>query len=207
MGNIRLRRALGFSLFLLLLASHASAQPTTIPKKVQISDPASDGNYLNTQWLWYYGAPESGDVTTPADASSAGDILKVWFTNDRKTVSAHIQVEGVQAESTDIQYFLSFNHRCFILTGILDGTLDTYSAEHGWFHDCDDRYVASKTTFTTLRDKTGLVTITVNRSLMPPVIKQPQVTSEHVTDLSGNAHWTTIAVIDSTKRGSNYKIK
>ena len=85
------------------LSAPATAQepaPTVIPEVVNIEDPAGDANYLNGQ-----GASEDGDHSTPADAGSVSDILKVWFTHDADVIRAHILTEAPPPAAASAYFF------------------------------------------------------------------------------------------------------
>ncbi|MGH2757423.1 MAG: hypothetical protein ACRDI3_06515, partial [Actinomycetota bacterium] len=85
-------RTAGITFILVLLASTSAAgeSPRRVPQNVQIEDPAGDANFLNGQGN---DLPIGGDISTPVDLT-VPDILKVWFTHDAKTISAHVQTEA-----------------------------------------------------------------------------------------------------------------
>lgn len=81
---------------------------TKVPAKVQIEDPLGDSNFLNDQDTMSP-AGQQGDQTTPADAGSVSDFLKIWFTNDKKTVSVHILTERPPPAISTIYYRIAAN--------------------------------------------------------------------------------------------------
>lgn len=78
-----------------ILPAAAAEEAPVVPEVVNIEDPANDANYLNNQGL---PAEVPGDNVTPADVSTLGDILKVWFTNDADNANLHIQTQAAVAE-------------------------------------------------------------------------------------------------------------
>ena len=58
---------------------------------VQIEDPVGDANFLNDSHAAPFG---KGQRHRTGRQFGIGDILKVWFTHDAATVSAHIQTEA-----------------------------------------------------------------------------------------------------------------
>lgn len=75
------------------LPAGAQESPTAIPELTQIADPFGDAN------------TQTGDQVHPADASSVGDIGKVWFSNTADTISLHFQVEGnPPASASNVRY-------------------------------------------------------------------------------------------------------
>ncbi|MFP5352516.1 MAG: hypothetical protein ACLGIB_08140 [Actinomycetota bacterium] len=86
-----------------LLPAAAAEEAPEVPAVVQIEDPLNDGNFLNDQ-----GNRDKtgfqGDKATPADGSTVGDLLRVWFTNDSETVSVHFQTEKPGPATTSIAY-------------------------------------------------------------------------------------------------------
>jgi len=85
--------------FSALPAGAQEPAPVAIPPTVQIEDPFGDGNYLNDQGNGGTSVggqeviPSDGDHTTPADASTVGDVGKIWFENDAKDISVFVQTE------------------------------------------------------------------------------------------------------------------
>jgi hypothetical protein len=84
------------------MQSASAAKPTPIPKKVQVEDPLGDANFLNDQDTTGTPASGQGDNVGPenTDGGSVSDLLKVWFTNDKKNVSVHILTEAAPPAST-----------------------------------------------------------------------------------------------------------
>ena len=76
---------------------------TKVPAKVQIEDPVGDSNFLNDQDT-ITPAGQQGDHTTPADAGSVSDFIKVWFSNTKTTVSLHILTERAPPATSTIYY-------------------------------------------------------------------------------------------------------
>ena len=68
---------------ILTLSPNADAAPQRVPDRVQVTDAAGDANYLMDR-----------NLATPAQPTASADILKVWFTNDSKTITAHVLTAG-----------------------------------------------------------------------------------------------------------------
>src|SRR5688572_33086431 len=91
--------ASGFS----VIPASAAEEAPEVPAVVNVEDPAADSNYINDQGL-PTGVP--GDHAGPAGASTLGDILKVWFTNDATNVSAHGQTTAaIPADGNNVAIF------------------------------------------------------------------------------------------------------
>lgn len=58
--------------------------------KPSIEDPAGDANFANDQGT---GDGSFGDTAGPADASGFADLLSVTFTNNKSSLSVHIETE------------------------------------------------------------------------------------------------------------------
>jgi len=81
-----------------------SAGAQEIPEEVSIADPFGDANALG------------GDIVTPRDASTVGDLGKIWFTNTAETISVHIQTELPPPSSTGSIYDV-FTNQAASFTG------------------------------------------------------------------------------------------
>lgn len=92
--SLALTAALVAGVFTVLPAKAQEAPPVAIPAVVQIDDPVGDANGLNDQDN-AYGTPLEGEGDhSDADAGTATDILKVWFSNTSTDISLNIQLEG-----------------------------------------------------------------------------------------------------------------
>src|SRR5687767_10710613 len=76
-----------------LPAQAQEAPAIVVPDVVQIDDPLNDANYLNDQSL-LTNVPPTQDNDTAADAGSTSDLLKVWYSADKTTVSVNIQTQA-----------------------------------------------------------------------------------------------------------------
>lgn len=98
------------SLVMTALPAHAA---TAVPAVVQIEDPLNDANFLNDQDS-AGGTPAAGqgDHTLPAcppspapcDGATVSDLLKVWYSNTKDTVSIHILTERPPPAISTIYY-------------------------------------------------------------------------------------------------------
>lgn len=203
-------------LLVLLAVPWAWAGPTGVPKKVQITDPVGDANYANSHFYGgYYELPIFGDVVTPVDASAAGDILKVWFTNNSRTISVHFLTEAPPPDSLRILYFVRSNWTdnvngqtpCLLFYAGIEGN----NEDGARVEDICTGYgtVNAKFTLEELIDGTGLLTITAPRAASASLTRTDAkvvapIASTHssLTDLSVN-----VFQIDNTQKGSDYALK
>lgn len=147
-----------------------------LPTVVQIEDPAGDANYLNNQDLVVDNQevplPHFGDHVLPVSADPAADILSVWFSNDARSVSAHIQTQSPPPGVTGILYRVWTNpdaahpRGCLHFGAAIAGTTPTYSQDNwGYFgNPCGNLPIRDgQLEVSQLADGTGLITITVPR--------------------------------------------
>lgn len=185
---------------------------TKVPEKVAISDPAGDANYLNDQGLAGTGVsfqgqtvavPDSDDNTTPADVGNASDILKVWFSNTAKDVSAHIQTELPPPATQGLIYRIqtspgegsvgSSGTGCLWFEAYIagqearSGSQTTYQgASFARLRDICNLGTAASTTIPgeytveELEDGTGVTTITVPRAGTPLLAKGQSLTKPYI---------------------------
>ena len=188
------------------------ARSSEVPKNVSLVDPAGDANYLNTQRL----VVRRGDVSTPADASGAADVLALWFTHDRKTVTAHIQTEAPVNPSESAYVFRvhidpGSGTGCLWFEAITAGP-NNPDGPHAVFADtCNsgatwEATVGMRPTFTELPDGTGLVRIEAQRK-MHPLLREGGVLGDPFVDVR-NYHFgeVTAPVIDETVTGKPYEL-
>lgn len=212
----------------------------TVPEEVSITDPAGDANYLNDQGFAGTGVtangqtvavPDSDDNTTPADAGNASDILKVWFSNETDTVSAHFVTELPPPANQGLVYRIQASpgegEVASSATGCLwfeayiagvnpqSGQRTTYQgSSFGRLRDiCNlgsGNAVAIPGEFATetLEDGTGLTTITVPRDGTPLLAADQTLTAPYmeVRNLTGGDGIGTVTapVIDTTKVGLDF---
>lgn len=195
-----------------LLTANAGAQ---VPKKVQIVDPRGDANYLNE----YTTGPQQEDTVTPVDASSAGDILKVWFTHDPRTITAHIQTEAVPGDGTGLAFFVETNAKgARDYFGCLEFALRiparTYLGKpEAYFSDrCGEaERLSGKFHIEELSDGTAILNIRLQRSISEyfatgQTLSDPHVVSRHTWGSQSHSIRLNAPTIDHTKRGTSYKI-
>lgn len=201
------------SLLLLPAAAAAPASAPVPPKKVQVSDPAGDANFVNDSSTHYNSqgvGPDLGNQAGPADVSAEADILSVWFTHTAKTVTAHIQTEAAPTGQTPIAYFVATNPRNFGHWGCLLFVLrlsdpNEASPQIGYLTDsCNgvDRALG-KQSITEFTDGTGHLTITVPRSASS-LLGPGSVIASPVAD--ARIGIGTPPVTDDTARGTSYRI-
>ena len=215
-NKLSLGLALGLAVLLALPAAaqeEPSAQPTAVPEAVNIDDPAGDANYLNGQ-----GFEDNGDNSTPADAGSVSDVLKVWFTNDAETISAHVQTEVVPPATANayifrIQVDPGAGSNCLWFNIFTDGPTNPDGA-YGTLRDtCTDDVTIDEgvtVAFSELPDGTGLSSITIPRAAHAAfadnlVLVAPKFEVRNFWNIPGVAG-ATAPVIDESRVGTDYTI-
>ncbi|MBW3609892.1 MAG: hypothetical protein KY463_16505, partial [Actinobacteria bacterium] len=109
-----MRKALLIALAMVLTAALSipagaqEAEPTVVPEVVNIEDPLNDANFLNDQGN-RGNTGFQGDHSSPVDAGSVSDVLKVWFTHDATNVNLHIQTQAPGPATTAILYQMYSN--------------------------------------------------------------------------------------------------
>ncbi len=190
-------------------APAAGRAPRELPNEVQIKDPAGDANALNS-----YGGrlPIEGDRQTPVDLT-VPDILRVWFTHDAKTISAHIQTEAPPPAAEAAYIFrveTSPGKSCIDFVGILEGP--TWDADpFAFLWSCrKNKPIDARLMTREAADGTGITTVTVPRSADPgfadgEILKSPYAFTQDFwgNETIGDAHFL---VVDDTKPGRDYVI-
>ena len=189
-----MRRSFSIIFGLALVAGLFGAVParaqTAVPDEPNIVDPAGDANYLNEGWI---GAGQGENHVTPADNSSIGDILAVWFTNTAETVSWHVQTEAVQPSSgaaywTEVMTNPDGAGTYCIAWDIVVAAPTYQSDSFARVRDecTPGESIPAELTVEELGDGTGVVTGTVAISALPPqaadnVLAQPVAAMRHAT--------------------------
>ena len=204
---------------------------TTVPRRPSIEDPVGDANYLNDQEQ--AGVPDVDDHVTGQDLSSAGDIVKVWFTHSARKVTAFIQTEAPPPAATGLYYRVeaspgegkaaSSPTGCLrwevLIAGEEQGQQTTFQgpAQAKLIDDCNDisgdGVWAELRAVETLEDGSGLIAVTVPRRYSPllrdcRVLSDPRAVSKDLVgqDDTVSLGWTTGATIDTTKAGTAYPL-
>ena len=198
--------------------SRDSAAPRNVPKVVQIEDLAGDANFLNGQ---HY-LPIEGDTTTPVDLT-VPDILRVWFTNDAKTISVHIQTEAPPpAPESAYNFYVGVDpsggdifggNRCLYFDIIVEGPT-WVGGPLGRFYSCHGQGgPVNKGSVTTIEaaDGTGITTMTLPRSADPAfadgeILESPRVWTYQWNGERNPTRSAALAVVDDTKPGKDYVI-
>lgn len=196
----------------ILLTANAAAK---VPKKVQIVDPRGDANYLNDGTL----PLPLNDIVTPVDASSAGDLLKMWFTHDSRTITAHIQTEAVPGDGAALAFFVAANAEgatspfgCVVFA--LRIPARTYLGQpEAYFLDLcgTGERLKGKFHIEELPDGTAILRIQLRRSIseyfaVGQTLSDPHVLSRHTWGSQPHSIRHNAPTIDHTKRGTSYKI-
>ena len=215
-----MRRILSTAIALGLVTAGAIALParagkTAVPKKVQIEDPVGDANYLNDQGFGGTGidpaaVPDTDDNETAADIGNASDIMRVWFSNTKETITAHIQTELPPPGTQGLAYRIHTNAGegkvgsndtgCLwfeaYIAGVqaATGVKTTYQGESfARVRDmCDDfadgeAAAEAELGIEELEDGTGLTTITVKRNVSAKFANGQKIVAPYVEvrNLSG----------------------
>ncbi len=207
----------------------AWAEHRSPPLKPNIRDVAGDANFVNDQGLsegvWtpigeVPGAgPRFGDVHA-ASVMAAGDVLAAWFSNNAQTISAHIHTAAMPDPSDGLFFRVFANpdpaagsaRGCIAFVGIPRGTtIGTYQGRDLAFaRDYCGRYlrhVDGRLTVQELEDTSSIITITVPRTFKGfatgAEFARPLAHSRIAVGALGRAD----AQVDSTARGTTYRIK
>lgn len=199
---------------------------TEVPATVQVTDPVDDANFLNDQDN-AYGTPGQGegDHGTPADAGSATDFLKIWYTNDPTNLTLHVQTQAAPDNLAEDVYFriasnpgegakgANADRGCIYWTALLNG------AAGGWTGDNTAQVVDScnvgdpvdaQMTIETLADDSGIISITVPRAYSPLFADGKVLTQTYgvarVLVVGPSPQTATAVTSDTTQRGSDYSI-
>ena len=208
-------------------AAQEEAAPA-IPEVVQIEDPVNDGNFLNDQGF-RADTGFHGDNVTPADGSTVGDLMKIWFTNDAETVSLNIQTQAAGPAATTIVYQAFTNAGegpagssvvgCLrwygLIPGEYSGQKTTYQGEPviKLVDRCNDgtsvysNGAEGEFTISAGPEDSGILTMTFPRSYSPfltggPLTK-PHVTSSIAAGADGAGNSAPL-MIDNTIDGADY---
>ena len=98
--SIALSLALIGGVFSALPVGAQEAPAPVVPATPNIVDPPGDANFLNSGTA----GPLGQDNTTPADASTIGDLLAVWFSHTADSISVHWQTEAVPPGGNGVGY-------------------------------------------------------------------------------------------------------
>ena len=198
-----------------ILPASAAEEAPAIPATVNIEDPANDANYLNNQGL---PIEVPGDNVTPADVSTLGDILKVWFTNDAEKANVHIQTQAAVAEGgNNAAIFFRVQvdpdgagEPCLWFQGGTTGTNNLAGAVANLRNVCgggDETLGDGEITVATGPEDTGIYTISVPRNLHPSLgqggsLLTPIATSRNYWNAT--VQTATAPQIDDTLPGTDY---
>lgn len=175
-------------------------EPIVVPNDVQISDPPGDANY-------YGGDYQAGNI-----GPSGSDILKAWFTNDERSISAHIQTAEPMDELA-LYYAVrtrpeSISHEaCIVFAAWMSGN-GAASGSSRVDDTCEEEEALrgeGEAAFEEGPGGTGILTITVPRSSSPrfekdSILFAPTAESRHHIGTAG------ALIIDSTQPGSDYTV-
>ncbi len=198
-----------------LVAGGFATAPVTaapeVPENLNIVDPAGDGNYLNDGTGFGQGGK---DNQTPADASSVGDILGVWFTTTQDTISAHIQTEAPGPATPSYVYRVYFSaadaEDCLAFQGVAPGVGNDPTAEpvgtlRSECGDLPENVAEGEFLQEEGPDETGIHTITLPRKAAPAFADNGIVVAPHA-EVRHLAVAVTYPVIDNTEIGTDYQV-
>ena len=223
--TIASRRAIATALALSIAGLGVIAAPAAggsglkVPKKVQITDPAGDANFLNSQGG---DVPIGEDNPTPADLS-APDILSVWFTRDAKSVAVHIQTEAPPSAQDAYKFAVTVNPEsadgCLFFEVFIPGTTWVGGTASARLLSCQDGDIGSaedvpgRLKITELTDGSGVMTATfprwASRALADgEALKSPSARSQLITGSATGVNALFLTVFaDRTKPGKDYAIR
>ena len=198
----------------------ASAAVGRPPDRVQIEDAANDANGLNNQSLETLvpGFPNP-EAPQTANLNDQADLLKVWFTNTSRTITAHLQTTAEPGPSSGLRFQVAAGREegststgCVFFDVVLpDGTMRTET--EAWVFDfCDSNQTYTATAeVSSFADGTGHITITADRRTSASfgkgmVIDRPVANSRAFFLWVGPVNYAP-HLLDLTKEGSPYRIR
>ena len=199
---------------------NASAAVGRAPARVQIEDAANDANGLNNQSLQTV-VPGFPDPEAPrtANLNDQADLLKVWFTNDSKTISAHLQTTAEPGPTSGLRFQVAAGREegstatgCVFFDVVLpDGRMRTET--EAWVFDfCgSDQTYSAIAEVSSFADGTGHITITADRRTSASfgkgmVIERPIANSRAFFLWVGPVNYAP-HLLDLTEEGSPYRIR
>lgn len=207
---------------LALPAGAQEAEPTTIPEVVNIEDPLNDANGLNDQGTRGTTGFQ-GDHTTPVDAGSVSDVLKVWFTHDSENVRVHFltQAPGPAINSLLFQVYSNpggdFSLGCLRWAAVIPGTIGYVGDPLIKLVDrCNDEGtnlyangVEGTHAWEETADGNGLLTLSFPRSYSPLLADNLSITKEFVETRVVHGEGSAVGfvsspVLDNTVEGTDY---
>ena len=215
-----MKRTVAGIALILTLTPQALAAPERVPDLVQVTDIAGDANYL---------AQAEQDVAGPVQ-SEYGDILGGWFTQDAKSVTAHVRLASDPREAPTSLLLWMVADLGRDTTGNPDAPLDPvadycmkFAAAIG-NNPNDDGYVggsafdhcnteslalASKVTVEELSDGSFAVVMRVSRTTSPRLrsgsLDSPRAIIMHRAHVAKGAF--NAPFIDLTPTGRDYKLR
>lgn len=199
-----MRRTITIAAFGAALALMATSLQATAAPKPSIEDPLGDANFINDQGT---GDGSFGDFTQ-ADAGTVSDLVAVTFTNDAKNLYVQIQTEAAPPAVTGIGYRVRVNPDstgayCLNIEAYFPGANNALTQGVAYLRDCEGggEAVALKVIGTQ---------ITVPRKATKALaagatLKAPQAQAFLYT--GNETAGTTYPVADTTKVGTDYKLK
>ena len=196
----------------------AVGSPGDVPGKVQVADVAGDANNLDQ------------NLSLPVQPSDVYDILKVWFTNDARTLSAHILTAGDPRESqrgvnfqirTDARNApqggrtaLTETNDCYVFAANFPGVEDPGFKPRALFADnCDDSEYIELAGHLAVNDAGNdgtITTITVRRSATPSFLRVTRLklpwAFARQSFIPFNRLFVGLPFADSTPFGSTYRL-
>lgn len=219
--SLALTLALGLAAALSIPAAAQEAEPTTIPEVVQIEDPLNDANGLNDQGNRGT-VGFQGDHSTPADAGSVSDILKVWFSHDADNVRVHFLTQAPAPASTAILFQVysnpggDFPLGCLRWAGLIPGANYVGDPLIKLLDRCNDsgtslysNGVEGTHTIEPGPDGAGILTLTFPRAYSPLLADNLSITKEFAesrlaTGEASAVGFVSAPVIDNTVEGTDY---
>lgn len=208
-----MKRSMSILVALALVAVFAAfpLRATAAPKP-SVEDPAGDANFINDQGT---GDGSFGDFETGADASSFADLLSVTFTNNKKTLSVHIETESTGQPAAGEGFRVRVNPGpggvyCLNFEVFFNGAQNDMTEWKAHLRDAcspGSELIEGKAELSTLL---GAIMITIPRNGHEALGKGKTLAAPQAqTFLWSGSYPTGVAgpYLDTTKPGTDYKLK
>ena len=220
-STIAIALAVGSALAIPASAQEAPAGPTTIPETVQIEDPLGDANGLNDQGNRAQTGFQ-GDHTTPADAGSVSDMMKVWFSHDETTARVHFLTEAAPPATNSLLFQVYSNpggdypQGCLRWAALIPGVNYVGDPVIKLIDRCNDDGTnfysnGQEGTFTieTTAEENGILTLSFPREYSPLLaddlwILSPFAEARVVTGEGSTVGNVSAPMLDNTIEGADY---
>ena len=206
-----MKRSISIFMALVVGFAFATSAGAAAEPKPNIEDPLNDGNFVNDQGA---GDGSAGDVVTPADGGTVGDLLSVTFTNDAKNLYVHIETEASPPATVGESYRVRVNPDgpagtyCLNFEAFFPGANNDHTAFVGHLRDaCTGETIEAIVQPSIL----GGTAIIVPRKSHPALGKGQTLVAPQAQTMAwtGSAYPAGVGgpYIDTTKVGTDYALK